>query len=45
MLFLRPPQHANDIRVFCRQFNENMRVEYKSDFDASVRNVIPKIVS
>ena len=35
----------NDIRAFCRQFNENIRVEYKSDFGASVRNVIPKIVS
>lgn len=45
MLFLRPPSHANDIRDFCRVFNEGIRVEYKSSFDQSVRGKIAKTVS
>lgn len=45
MLFTRVPENATDIREFCRQFNENVRVEYKRNFDPSVRNALPKIVS
>jgi hypothetical protein len=45
MLFLKPPQAANDIRAFCQKFSENIRVEYKVDLDANVRKALPKIVS
>jgi hypothetical protein len=27
MLFLRPPNNANDIREFCRQFNEGILLD------------------
>lgn len=45
MLFLHPPTTADEVRAFCEKFNENIRVEYKSDLDASVRRVVPKVLS
>ena len=45
MLFLQPPENAAGIRNFCRQFNENIHVEYKQNFDGNVRNSLAKIVS
>lgn len=45
MLFITPPQNAAEIRAFCARFNEGLRVEYKSTFDANVRGNLPKIVS
>lgn len=45
MLFLTPPETANDIRAFCRQFSEGIRVEYKSTFDENVRRHLPKVLS
>jgi hypothetical protein len=39
------PITAQHIRDVCARFNEGLRVEYKSTFDASVRNQLPKIVS
>ena len=45
MLFLTPPQDANQIRTFCARFNEGLRVEYKSAFDNNVRRSLSKIVS
>jgi Putative DNA-binding domain len=45
VLFLNTPQNAEDIRKFCSQFSEGIRVEYKSTFDTSVRSKLAKIVS
>ncbi len=45
MLFLKPPTNANDIREFCRLFQEGMRVEYKSTFDVNVRGKVAKMLS
>jgi hypothetical protein len=45
MLFVTPPQNAGSIHSFCAQFNEGLRVEYKSTFDDNVRRNLPKIVS
>lgn len=45
MLFIKQPENAEDIRTFCRRFGENIRVEYKGDFDHSVRQKLPAIVS
>ena len=39
------PITAHHVRHVCERFNEGLRVEYKSTFDASVRNQLPKIVS
>jgi len=45
MLFLNPPQNADDIRGFCGRFNESIRVEYKSNLDQNVRRALPKVLS
>ena len=45
MLFRATPQNAADIRAFCAQFNEGIRVEYKGTFDDNVRRALPKVVS
>lgn len=45
MLFTKTPQNAEDIRAFGRSFSEGPRVEYKANFDDSVRKTLPKIVS
>jgi hypothetical protein len=45
MLFQTPPTNADHVRAFCGLFNEGIRVEYKSNFDESVRRALPKIVS
>jgi len=45
MLFRATPRNAGDIRSFCAQFNEGIRVEYKSRFDDNVRRALPKVVS
>jgi len=45
MLFVTPPENANDICAFCARFSENIRVEYKSTFDENVRRTLPKVVS
>src|SRR5216683_770225 len=45
MIFLQRPITVQHIRDVCARFNEGLRVEYKSTFDASVRAQLPKIVS
>src|SRR5216683_3428294 len=45
MIFLARPITVQHIRDVCARFNEGLRVEYKSTFDASVRTQLPKIVS
>lgn len=45
MLFTKTPVSADDVRAFCARFDEGLRVEYKSNFDPSVRKAVPKIVS
>src|SRR6266478_77749 len=45
MIFLERPITVQHIRDVCARFNEGLRVEYKSTFDASVRTQLPKIVS
>lgn len=45
MLFPSVPQNADDVRAFCRRFDEGIRVEYKSTFDDNVRRALPKVVS
>jgi hypothetical protein len=45
MLFPDRPITVDHIRAFCAKFNEGYRVEYKSTFDASVRDKIPKVLS
>jgi hypothetical protein len=45
MLFRATPQNAADIRAFCAQFQEGVRVEYKGTFDDNVRRSLPKVVS
>jgi len=45
MLFRATPQNPADIRAFCAQFQEGIRVEYKSTFDENVRRALPKVVS
>jgi hypothetical protein len=36
---------TEDVEHFCRTFQENIRVEYKSTFDESVKNKLPRVVS
>jgi len=36
---------VQQVRDVCARFNEGIRVEYKSTFDASVREQLPKIIS
>src|SRR5467141_412964 len=45
MLFPERPITLDHVRDFCAKFNEGVRVEYKSTFDANVRAGLPKIVS
>src|SRR5205807_5563739 len=47
MLFWRPISDLTfeDIEECCRRFHENIRVEYKSTFDNSVKNKLPKVLS
>ena len=45
MLFQTPPTSVEQIRAFCARFNEGIRVEYKGNFDESVRRALPKVVS
>jgi hypothetical protein len=45
MIFVERPITVRHIRDVCARFNEGLRVEYKSTFDASVRDQLPKIVS
>jgi hypothetical protein len=45
MLFLERPITADHLRNFCDQFNEGLRIEYKSALSATVRDAIPKIIS
>lgn len=44
MLFIERPILVAHVRDFCARFNEGLRVEYKRDFDPSVREKLPKIV-
>lgn len=45
VLFPERPITLAHIREFCGKFNEGLRVEYKRDFDARVREHLPKVVS
>jgi hypothetical protein len=45
MIFLQRPITLQHIRDVGARFNEGLRVEYKSTFDANVRAQLPKIVS
>ncbi len=45
MLFIERPITLNHVRDFCGKFSEGLRVEYKRDLDASVRDKLPKVVS
>jgi len=45
MLFIDKPITVQRIREFCANYDEGVRVEYKSTFDENVRRKIPKVVS
>jgi hypothetical protein len=47
MLFLKPIADLTfeDVEEFCKRFRENIRVEYKSTFDDSVKKKLPKVLS
>lgn len=45
MLFVERPITLAHVREFCAKFNEGLRVEYKRDFDANVREKLPKVIS
>jgi len=47
MLFWKPIStlEFGDVEEFCKRFNENIRVEYKSTFDDSVKSKLPKVLS
>ena len=45
MLFIERPITLAHVRDFCGKFSEGLRVEYKRDFDANVREKLPKVVS
>src|SRR5208282_680513 len=47
MLFSKPILNLDfdDIEEFCKRFNENLRVEYKSSFDDSVKRKLPNVLS
>jgi schlafen family protein len=45
MLFPDRPITVEHIRAFCARFDEGYRVEYKSNFDTSVREKVPKVLS
>jgi hypothetical protein len=47
MFFSKPISDLTfeDVEEFCRRFQENIRVEYKSTFDDRVKNKLPKTLS
>jgi len=47
MLFLKPIADLTfeDVEEFCKRFRENIRVEYKSTFDDSVKKKLPRVLS
>jgi hypothetical protein len=45
VLFIERPITLAHLRGFCSKFSEGLRVEYKRDFDANVREKLPKVVS
>jgi hypothetical protein len=45
VLFIERPITGAHVRDFCGRFSEGLRVEYKRDFDANVRDKLPKVVS
>lgn len=45
MLFPERPITVEHIRSFCANFNEGYRVEYKRNFDANVREKVPKVLA
>jgi hypothetical protein len=45
VLFIERPITLAHVRDFCGKFSEGLRVEYKRDFDANVREKLPKVVS
>jgi hypothetical protein len=45
MLFIERPITFAHVRDFCGKFSEGLRVEYKRDFDANVREKLPKVIS
>lgn len=47
MLFWKPISDLTfeDVQEFCKRFHEDIRVEYKSTFDDSVKNKLPKVLS
>lgn len=47
MLFSKPITDLTfeDVEAFCKRFSENIRVEYKSTFDNSVRNKLAKALA
>jgi hypothetical protein len=45
VLFIERPITLAHVRDFCGRLSEGLRVEYKRDFDANVREKLPKVVS
>jgi len=45
VLFIERPITLAHVRDLCGKFSEGLRVEYKRDFDANVREKLPKVVS
>jgi hypothetical protein len=45
VLFIERPITLAHIREFCARFNEGLRVEYKRNLDANVREKLPKVIS
>jgi hypothetical protein len=45
MIFIERPITLQHVRDACARFNEGVRVEYKSAFDANVRDKLPKVIS
>jgi hypothetical protein len=45
MLFVQRPITVEHVRAFCGNFSEGLRVEYKANLDASVREKIAKVIS
>ena len=47
MLFAKSISNLNfeDVEEFCARFHEDIRVEYKSTFDNSVKAKLPKVLS
>jgi hypothetical protein len=45
VLFVERPITVAHVRDVCARFNEGFRIEYKRDFDANVRDKLPKVIS